>query len=81
MLQLRLKRNIMSKERMWKILNIKERREQLGISQGELAKRCGIAQSTLCDIEQGRNNPSLSVAVKLASELDIKDIKFFEKGE
>ena len=66
---------------MWKILNIKERREQLGISQGELAKRCGIAQSTLCDIEQGRNNPSLSVAVKLASELDIKDIKFFEKGE
>lgn len=81
MLQLRLKRNIMDKERMWKILNIKERREQLGISQGELAKRCGIAQSTLCDIEQGRNNPSLSVAVKLASELDIKDIKFFEKGE
>ena len=79
MLQLRLKRNIIGKERMWKILNIKERREQLGISQGELAKRCGIAQSTLCDIEKGRNNPSISVAIKLANELDIKYINFFKK--
>lgn len=62
-------------------MNIRERREKLGISQGELAKKCGIAQSTLCDIEQGRSNPSISVAVKLANALDIKDIKFFEKGE
>lgn len=62
-------------------MNIRERREELGISQGELAKKCGIAQSTLCDIEQGRSNPSISVAVKLANALDIKDIKFFEKGE
>ncbi len=62
-------------------MNIRERREELGISQGELAKKCGIAQSTLCDIEQGRSNPSISVAVKIANALDIKDIKFFEKGE
>lgn len=62
-------------------MNIRERREGLGISQGELAKKCGIAQSTLCDIEQGRSNPSISVAVKIANALDIKDIKFFEKGE
>lgn len=62
-------------------MNIRERREELGISQGELAKKCGIAQSTLCDIEQGRSNPSISVAVKLANALDIKDIKFFKKGE
>lgn len=62
-------------------MNIRERRKELGISQGELAKKCGIAQSTLCDIEQGRSNPSISVAVKLANALDIKDIKFFEKGE
>ena len=62
-------------------MNIRERREELGISQGELAKKCEIAQSTLCDIEQGRSNPSISVAIKLANALDIKDIKFFEKGE
>jgi transcriptional regulator with XRE-family HTH domain len=59
-------------------LNIKERREQLGISQKELADRAGISQSFLCDIEQGRCKPSIDTAVRLAKELDIKDIKFFE---
>ena len=59
-------------------MNIRERREQLGISQKELADRCGIAQSTLCDYEQGRNKPSLPVAVKIAQVLKVADIKFFE---
>ena len=59
-------------------LNIRERREQLGISQKELAEKCGITQSHLCDIEQGRNKPSLPVAVKIAQVLDVDDIKFFE---
>lgn len=60
-------------------MNIRERREQLGISQKELADKCDIAQSTLCDIEQGRSKPSLPVAVKLAKALKIKSIKFFEE--
>lgn len=58
-------------------MNIKERREQLGISQKELAEACGIAQSTMCDIEQGRCKPSLPVAVKIAEVLKVKSIKFF----
>ncbi len=58
--------------------NIRERREQLGISQKELADAAGIAQSTMCDIEQGRSNPSLEVAVKIAKALKVKSIKFFE---
>lgn len=58
-------------------MNIREKREELGISQKELAERCGIAQSTLCDIEQGRSNPSLQVAVKIAQVLNVKNIKFF----
>ena len=58
--------------------NIREKREHLGISQKELAERCGIAQSTLCDIEQGRSKPSLPVAVKIARELNVNSIKFFE---
>ena len=66
-------------------LNIKERREQLGISQKELADRCGIAQSTLCDYEQGRNKPSLPVAIKIAQVLEVRNIQFFaddyKKGE
>ena len=59
--------------------NIRERREQLGISQKELADAAGIAQSTLCDIEQGRSNPSLEVAVKIAKALKVRSIKFFEQ--
>lgn len=59
-------------------MNIKERREQLGISQKELAEKVGISQSFLCDIEQGRSNPSIDTAVKLAEALNIYDIKFFE---
>lgn len=59
-------------------MNIRERREALGMSQKELADRCGIAQSTLCDIEQGRCKPSIETAIKLAKVLDVADIKFFE---
>lgn len=59
-------------------MNIKEKREQLGISQKALAEKVGISQSFLCDIEQGRCKPSLDTAVKLAKALKIKNIKFFE---
>ena len=60
------------------IVNIKERREQLGISQKELADKIGISQSFLCDIEQGRSKPSIDTAIKIAQVLNVADIKFFE---
>ena len=59
-------------------MNVKERREELGISQKELAEKADISQSFLCDIEQGRSKPSIDTAVKLADALDVSDIKFFE---
>lgn len=58
-------------------MNIRERREQLGISQKELAEKAGISQSFLCDIEQGRCKPSIDTAVKLAQVLDVSDISFW----
>ena len=60
-------------------MNVRERREQLGISQKELAERAKISQSFLCDIEQGRCKPSIYTAIKLAKVLQIDDIKFFEQ--
>ena len=55
------------------------------MSQKELADIVGIAQSTLCDIEQGRSKPSLPVAIKIANAIGVDDIQFFaddyEKGE
>lgn len=59
-------------------MNIKEKREQLGISQKELAEKAEISQSFLCDIEQGRCKPSIDTAIKIAQVLDVADIKFFE---
>ena len=57
---------------------IKEKREKLGLTQKELAEMCGIAQSTLCDIEQGRCKPSLPVAIRIAHALNENKIEFFE---
>ena len=59
-------------------MNIKERREQLGISQKELAEKVGISQSFLCDIEQGRSKPSIDTAIKIAQVLNVAYIKFFK---
>ena len=59
-------------------MNIKEKRERLGISQKELAEKVGISQSFLCDIEQGRSKPSIDTAIKIAQVLNVADIKFFE---
>ena len=59
-------------------MNIRQKREELGLSQKELAEKSGITQSFLCDIEQGRSKPSIDVAIKLAKVLKVKDIKFFE---
>ena len=59
-------------------MNIREKREELGLSQKELAEKSGITQSFLCDIEQGRSKPSIDVAIKLAKVLKVKDIKFFK---
>ena len=59
-------------------MNIKERREELDMSQKELAEKADISQSFLCDIEQGRSKPSIDTALKIAEALNIDDIKFFE---
>lgn len=53
------------------MINIREKRKQLGISQKELAEACGITQSTLCDIEMGRSKPSIKIAIKIAETLHI----------
>ena len=54
-------------------MNIREKREELGLSQKELAEKIGITQSFLCDIEQGRSKPSIDVAIKLAKVLEARE--------
>ena len=51
---------------------IKERRTALGLSQGDLARKCGMAQSTLSEIEKGESKlPSAENLIKLAKTLGV----------
>lgn len=46
--------------------DVRVAREQLGLSQGELAKRLGVSRQTINSIEVGRYTPSLPLALQLA---------------
>jgi transcriptional regulator with XRE-family HTH domain len=46
-------------------------REALGLSQSELATRCGLPIDTLQNWEQGRSEPRLSALVQLAGCLGV----------
>lgn len=51
---------------------IKERREQLGLTQSELAKKLGISQNTVNGYENKNwKNPSAKVVFKLACTLSV----------
>ena len=50
---------------------IRERRRELGISQEELARRCGVSRQTVNAIENNKYDPTLSLAFRLVRELEI----------
>ena len=50
---------------------IRRERERLNLSVTELAKRAGIAKSTLSQLEAGSGNPSLETLWALAMALDV----------
>ena len=47
---------------------IRERRKELGLSQEELAKRCGVTRQTVNAIENNKYDPTLALAFALAGE-------------
>ncbi len=49
---------------------IKERRAKYGLTQEELAKIAGVRRETITHLEQGRYNPSLLMAYKIARALN-----------
>ena len=51
--------------------NIRSRRKALGLSQEELAKRCGVSRQTVNAIENDKYDPTLSLAFTLAKELQL----------
>ena len=56
---------------------IREKRKALGLSQDELAKKCGVTRQTINAIENNKYDPTLALAFRLAQELEVTvDILF-----
>ncbi|QDA32039.1 helix-turn-helix transcriptional regulator [Thermococcus indicus] len=51
---------------------LRELREELGITQEELAKALGVTRQTIIAIEKGRYDPSLRLAFKIARFFGVK---------
>ena len=62
---------------------IEEIRKERGIRQEELAKSMGVSRQTISSLENGRYNPSIMLAYKIAKYFDmtIEDVFIFEEDE
>jgi transcriptional regulator with XRE-family HTH domain len=50
---------------------LRERRESLGLSMNEVARRTGLAQQTVSFIERGMRMPTLDTLLRIAAALDL----------
>ncbi|WP_075980814.1 helix-turn-helix transcriptional regulator [Bacillus massilinigeriensis] len=56
---------------------VKELRAKFNFSQSELGKRVGVTRQTISFIEKGEFSPSVTLALKLAKELQVPLEKLF----
>ena len=49
--------------------SIHDRRKALGLSQQELAKRCGVSRQTINAIEKGDYNPTIRLCICICQAL------------
>ena len=61
--------------------SIRALRKERGISQEELAKRCGVTRQTVNAIENNKYDPTLVLAFRLARELGVSVDGLFTPGE
>ncbi|MFJ2982379.1 MULTISPECIES: helix-turn-helix domain-containing protein [unclassified Pseudomonas] len=62
-------------------LAIKRERQLAGLSVTELAKRAGVAKSTLSQLESGIGNPSIETLWSLAMAMGLQVTRFFEQPQ
>ncbi|WP_019414217.1 helix-turn-helix transcriptional regulator [Paenisporosarcina sp. TG20] len=61
---------------------VKELRARFGFTQGDLGERVGVTRQTISFIEKGDFSPSVSLALKIAREFEIKvDELFWLEGD
>ena len=63
--------------------NIENIRKEQGILQDEMAKALGVSRQTISSLENGRYNPSIMLAYKIAKYfgMTIEDVFIFEEEE
>jgi len=67
----------------WMKNRLRDLRNHFNLRQEDLADRAGVSRQTIISIENGRYNPSLQLAYKLARVfgLTIEEVFIFEEGE
>lgn len=62
---------------------IEEIRKERGIRQDELAKYMGVSRQTISSLENGRYNPSITLAYKIARYfgMTIEEVFVFEEKD
>lgn len=62
---------------------LEEIRKQRGIKQEELADAMGVSRQTISSLENGRYNPSVILAIKLARyfSMNVEDIFIYEEAK
>lgn len=62
---------------------IEEIRKERGIRQEEFAKSMGVSRQTISSLENGRYNPSITLAYKIAKYfgMTIEEVFIFEEEE
>ena len=62
---------------------IEEIRKERGIRQEEFAKALGVSRQTISSLENGRYNPSIQLAFKIARYfgMTIEEVFIFEEGD
>lgn len=58
--------------------DVRERRAQKGLSQGDLGKALGVSRQTINAIETGRYLPSLPLAIAMAHYFDTNVEEIFQ---
>ena len=73
----RLREEVILKNRLEEI------RKQREIKQEELAEAMGVSRQTISSLENGRYNPSVILAIKLARDfgMHVEDIFIYEEGQ
>ncbi len=61
--------------------NLRARRQEIGLSQADLATLAGVHASTVGYIERGRGNPNLSVLLQLCVTLECTPAELLEGVE